>query len=139
METVIYEGAPEYAREVRQKVFVEEQGFQDEFDDIDETAAHIVMFDGDKKPIATCRIFWDTGMHTYIIGRLAVIREYRGKNIGSAIVQEAEKYIRDNGGKDIALHAQCRAAAFYQKSGFTEFGDIEDVEGCPHVWMKKNF
>ena len=57
METVIYEGIPNYAKEVRQKVFVDEQGFHNEFDDIDETATHIVMFDEDKIPIATCRIF----------------------------------------------------------------------------------
>lgn len=139
METVIYEGIPNQAKEVRQKVFVDEQGFHNEFDDIDETATHIVMFDGDRMPIATCRIFWDTAMNTHILGRLAVIKEYRGKNIGSVIVKEAEKYIKKNGGKCIALHAQCRITAFYQNLGFAEFGDIDDDEGCPHIWMKKAF
>lgn len=139
METVIYEGIPNYAKEVRQKVFVDEQGFHNEFDDIDETATHIVMFDGDKIPIATCRIFWDTVMNTYILGRLAVIKEYRGKSIGSVIVKEAEKYIQKKGGRCLALHAQCRITAFYQTLGFTEFSDIDDDEGCPHIWMKKAF
>ncbi len=138
METVIYKGIPDYAKEVRQKVFVDEQGFHNEFDDIDETAAHIVMFDEDKIPIATCRIFWDTVMNTYILGRLAVIKEYRGKSIGSVIVKEAEKYIQKRGGKCLALHAQCRITAFYQTLGFTEFSDIDDDEGCPHIWMKKS-
>ena len=139
METVIYEGIPNYAKEVRQKVFVDEQGFHNEFDDIDEIATHIVMFDEDKIPIATCRIFWDTVMNTHILGRLAVIKEYRGRTIGSVIVREAEKYIQKNGGKSIVLHAQCRLTAFYQKLGFAEFGDIGDDEGCPHIWMKKAF
>ena len=138
METVIYEGIPNYAKVIRQKVFVDEQGFHSEFDDIDETATHIVVFDEDKIPIATCRIFWDTVMNTYILGRLAVIKEYRGKNIGSAIVKEAEKYVEKNGGKCLALHAQCRSSAFYLKLGFSEFGDIDEVEGCPHIWMKKD-
>ena len=138
METVIYEGIPNYAKEVRQKVFVDEQGFHNEFDEIDETATHIVMFGEDKIPIATCRIFWDTVMNTYILGRLAVIKEYRGKNIGSAIVKEAEEYIQKNGGESIALHAQCRVTSFYQNLGFTEFGDMDDDEGCPHIWMKKS-
>ena len=139
METVIYEGIPNQAKEVRQKVFVNEQGFYNEFDDIDETATHIVMFDEDKTPVATCRIFWDTVMNTHILGRLAVIKEYRGRTIGSVIVREAEKYIQKNGGKSIVLHAQCRLTAFYQKLGFAEFGDIGDYEGCPHIWMKKAF
>ena len=102
METVIYEGIPKQAKEIRQKVFVDEQGFQNEFDDIDEAATHIVMFDEDKIPIATCRIFWDAKMNTHILGRLAVIKEYRGKNLG-----------------------------------FTEFGNIDDDESYPHIWMKK--
>ena len=139
METVIYEGIPNQAKEVRQKVFVNEQGCYNEFDDIDETATHIVMFDEDKTPVATCRIFWDTVMNTHILGRLAVIKEYRGRTIGSVIVREAEKYIQKNGGKSIVLHAQCRLTAFYQKLGFAEFGDIGDDEGCPHIWMKKAF
>ncbi len=138
LEMVTYEGIPDYAKEVRQKVFIDEQGFHHEFDDIDKTAAHIVMFDEDRTPVATCRIFWDAEMNTYILGRLAVIKEYRGRHIGSAIVKEAEKYVQKSGGNSIALHAQCRAAAFYQKLGFAAFGDIEDEEGCPHIWMKKS-
>ena len=137
MDTVIYEGIPDHAKVIRQKVFVEEQGFRDEFDDVDEKATHIVMFNEDKTPVATCRIFWDTTMNTHILGRLAVIKEYRGQKIGSAIVKEAEQYVRKSGGKYIALHAQCRATAFYQSLGFAECSDIEDEQGCPHIWMRK--
>ena len=137
MKTTIYEGIPKYAKEIRQKVFVDEQGFQNEFDEIDYVAAHIVLFDEDNTPVATCRVFWDEAMESYILGRLAVIKEYRGKNIGSVLVREAEKYVHKKGGDCICLHAQCRVSAFYEKSGFTQFGAIEDDEGCPHIWMKK--
>lgn len=139
MKTVIYEGISTPAKEIRQKVFVDEQGFRNEFDEIDKTATHIVMFVEDNIPAATCRVFWDTKMNMYILGRLAVIKEYRGKNMGSVMLKEAEKYIQKNGGECIALHAQCRVTAFYKKLGFIEFGDIDDDEGCPHIWMKKIF
>ena len=33
-----------------------------EFDSIDDAAVHIVMFDEDGTPAATCRVFWDDGM-----------------------------------------------------------------------------
>lgn len=33
------------ARAIRQSVFVEEQGFEYEFDDIDEIALHLVLYD----------------------------------------------------------------------------------------------
>lgn len=137
MKTAIYEGIPDPAKEIRQKVFVKEQGFQDEFDETDDIAAHIVLFDENDLPVATCRVFLDAEMDSHILGRLAVIKEYRGKNIGSAVLKEAERYVQENYGKCISLHAQCRAADFYRKSGYTEFGGIEEEQGCPHIWMRK--
>ena len=139
MEIVLYKGISDCAKEIRQNVFVNEQGFHNEFDDIDKIATHFVMFNDAKIPIATCRVFWDTAMNMYVLGRLAVIKEYRGKNIGSVMLKEAEKHIQKIGGKGIALHAQCSVTKFYQKLGFTEFGDTDDDEGCPHIWMKKIF
>ncbi len=97
----------------------------------------MVLFDRENAPVATCRIFWDSKINSYVLGRLAVIREYRGKHIGSVMVREAEQYVRKTGGTCIALHAQCRATGFYKKLGFTESGAIENEEGCPHIWMKK--
>lgn len=138
MKISVYESFPDCAKEIRKAVFMDEQGFQDEFDEIDNTAAHIVLFDEDEVPVATCRVFWNAIMNAYTLGRLAVIKKSRGKNIGSAIVKEAEGYVQKKGGKDIVLHAQCRAAGFYEKLGFIEFGNIENEEGCPHIWMKKS-
>ena len=74
MKAVIYENIPDCAREIRKKVFTDEQGFQNEFDETDITATHIVLFDQNDLPIATCRVFWDAAIDSYILGRLAVIR-----------------------------------------------------------------
>ncbi|MCM1193046.1 MAG: GNAT family N-acetyltransferase [Butyrivibrio sp.] len=138
MRTAVYENLPDCAMEIRRAVFVEEQGFQDEFDETDKEAVHFVVFDEDETPAATCRVFRNEERDGYILGRFAVMKKYRGKNVGSALVEEAERYVRLQGGKDIVLHAQCQAAGFYKKSGFTEFGDIEEEQGCPHVWMRKS-
>lgn len=132
---------PNDAAKIREDVFVKEQGFENEFDDTDKTAAHIVMYDdeaGSGLPIAACRVF-ESGddENTYILGRLAVIKAYRGKNIGTEMIREAQRYVLSKGGKIIALHAQCRASGFYKKLGFCEYGSIEDDEGCPHIWMRK--
>ncbi len=137
MKVALYEGITDYAKEIRTKVFINEQGFSNEFDDIDEMAVHIVIFNDNNIPVATCRIFENTAMNAYVLGRLAVIKEYRGKNLGSVIVKEAEQYIKKIGGICIILHAQCRVSVFYQKLGFTEFGDADEDEGCPHIWMRK--
>ena len=54
MDIKIYDTLPEEAVRIRKTVFVEEQGFQDEFDKIDSYARHLVLFDGEN-PIAVCR------------------------------------------------------------------------------------
>lgn len=138
MKISVYDSFPDYAKEIRKTVFIDEQGFRDEFDETDKKAAHFVMFDEDETPVATCRAFWNEEMNAYALGRFAVVRKYRGKNLGSALMNAVETYVKENGGKDIVLHAQCQAAGFYKKSGFTEFGNIEEEQGCPHIWMKKS-
>lgn len=162
MKVAIYETLADPAREIRKKVFIDEQGFQDEYDEVDKMAVHFVLFeDGclpdersttgrsateqsaieqsaiEQSAIATCRVFWNEEMNAYALGRLAVIAESRGKNIGSILVNEVEKYVRLRGGTEIVLHAQCRATEFYGKLGFVEFGEVQDEEGCPHIWMRK--
>lgn len=136
MNITVYHTLPEAAKEIRRRVFMEEQGFQNEFDETDNISTHLVLFDGDL-PVGTCRVYFDKEMNAYILGRLAVIKEYRKRQLGSVLVSEAEKYARAQGGRELALHAQCRASGFYKKCGFEEFGEVGDDEGCPHIWMKK--
>lgn len=121
---------------IRQKVFMEEQGFENEFDGIDDTAIHIVLYD-EKTPVATCRVFKGEEEGSYILGRLAVRKEYRGRSIGTDMMKEAEKLVIHNNGHSLKLHAQCRVKNFYAQSGYEEYGKVEDDEGCPHIWMKK--
>lgn len=137
MKLEIFPHLPECAREVRKKVFIDEQGFKSEFDEKDDIAVHLVVFDEGGAPVATCRIFKGDDKGGYVFGRLAVIKEYRGKRLGSVLLNEAERYVKENGGKCIALHAQQRVAGFYKKAGFKEFGNVEFDEGCPHIRMKK--
>lgn len=131
-----YDSLPEESKYIRIKVFMEEQGFQDEFDSIDDIATHLVCFDGDK-PAATGRFFIDPERNEYLIGRLAVLKEYRGKGLGGDIIKEAEKLVKQRGGDHICLHSQKQAEPFYQKQGYVSFGDIDYDEDCPHIWMKK--
>ena len=129
---------PEQALEVRITVFVKEQGFRDQFDSIDEVAAHFVAFDDDNSPIGTCRVFVSDNPEVYLLGRLAVVKEYRGQNIGSQIVKHAEAHVKEVGGKELRLHSQYQVVPFYETLGYSCFGEIEEEEGHPHIWMKKN-
>lgn len=103
MEVKTYEYLAEDAKMIRQRVFMQEQGFVDEFDDTDLQATQIVLYD-EGKPIATCRIFPGNERNAFILGRLAVLKEYRGKNIGAQMLQEAQKAVAKKGGTSISLH-----------------------------------
>lgn len=133
-----YNKLPDASREIRIKVFVDEQGFQEEFDTQDNSAIHFLAFTEDNTAIGTCRIFQADVEGEYFLGRLAVLREYRGLAIGRQLINAAEKYVLSVHGRSIRLHSQLQAKGFYEKCGYTAFGEIEPEEGCPHIWMKKD-
>lgn len=132
-----YNYLPNEASQIRTDVFVKEQKFDDEFDDIDDTAVHLVGFDN-LLPIATCRYYWNKDKISYVVGRIAVVKEYRGKKIGAEMLREAEKRIRETGGKEVCLAAQVRAAGFYERQGYAAAGEEFYEEYCSHVWMYKS-
>ena len=136
MKCEIYKNLPDEAHDIRIKVFIDEQGFENEFDSIDAEAVHFLMKNDDGMPVATCRVFWDNKMKSHVLGRLAVLKEFRGKGIGSDVVRKALDYVKSDGGNRLVLHSQCHAVSFYEKLGFSSFGDIEFEEACPHIWLK---
>ncbi len=127
---------PQCAKDIRQEVFINEQGFINEFDDIDKRAWHLVVYD-EETPLACCRFFRGDTPNEFIIGRLAVLKEHRGKQLGALMMQEAEKYIKSIGGEKLSLSAQLRVKEFYEKQGFTASGDTYFDEYCEHIHMEK--
>ena len=136
MKVEVFDYLPESAKYIREVVFMQEQGFTEEFDALDGVATHLVAFDGDA-PAAVCRVWLaEDGWH---VGRLAVIKEKRSTGLGSLMLAEAEKHVHALGGCSISLHAQCRAEQFYRKCGYTPYGGIDYDEGVEHVHMRKIF
>lgn len=154
-----YTSAPQEARTIRTAVFIEEQGFEAEFDEIDAYANHIVLFE-DGVAQGTCRVFpaiqsspsavesnvaedpADTNGNAqagtvFIVGRVAVLKNARGKHYGALLMEEAGRLAHDLGGTELHLHSQIQAQGFYEKLGFVAFGPIELDEGVEHIWMKK--
>lgn len=134
MDTKMYTALPQEDKDIRIEVFMKEQGFENEFDDIDNISFHIVVFD-EEKPIGTCRFFKENDHYT--IGRVAVLKEYRNQHIGNVLLESAEKEIKKLNGDLIVVHAQVRVSPFYENQGYIQFGQIDDDEGVPHKWMKK--
>ena len=125
------------AKTIREEVFVQEQKFVNEFDEIDNKAYHIVMYKDDT-PIACCRFYKnDKIKDNYAAGRIAVRKEYRGKHLGKAILDEIENEVKRLGGTSISLSAQLRVKKFYELSGYQASGAIYFDEYCEHIHMEK--
>lgn len=85
-----------------------------EFDELDgEGSRHIVLLD-DGYPFATCRIY-EQNARTVHIGRVVVLPEYRGREYGRRVIEEAEEWIRELGYEEILVDARTVAVGFYKK------------------------
>lgn len=125
---------------VRDKVFTIEQGFSPEIeiDDQDPLAHHIVFY-RDQIPFATARTFPKSKEEpgVYIIGRVCILKDYRGGGIGLALMEEIEGFAIELGATALELGAQCTAAPFYQRRGFFKTEETYYEEFCQHVIMVK--
>ena len=128
---------PKEAIDIRYQVFTLEQGFAQEvdLDERDSESIHIVVYDNNKA-IATGRMFKESD-DTYHIGRIAVIKNYRGLKIGSLILEVFEKKAKELGAKIVVLGSQIDKTEFYIKNGYQKYGDIFDDANYPHVMMRK--
>ena len=119
-------------RAVRTPVFIEEQAVTPEFewDDTDATAVHLLAT-LDNEPVACLRI-----IDYKKIGRMAVLKPYRGNGLGTALLLEAVALCKSHGSKIVYLSAQTHAICFYQKAGFQQISDEYCDVDIPHVDMQ---
>ena len=124
-------------KKIRQEVFIAEQGFELEFDDIDNNSTHMMLYNDDDA-VGCCRFFPGEDSGEYIIGRIAVRKAYRGKSMGRRIVEMVIQHLKDADASKISLSAQVQAKGFYEAMGFRAKGDVYMDEHCPHIHMEKN-
>lgn len=139
MDIRVYTKFPPQAMQIRRAVFVEEQGFIDEFDDTDAIATHLVAYDDASEPIATCRVFTQGSDGEFALGRFCVRKDHRGQRVGRQLLEVAEREVAVQGGRSIVLHSQLQAKGFYERCGYAAEGEIEYEQGRPHVFMRKMF
>ena len=138
MDIKVFDKIPPESRFIRETVFLSEQGFEKEYDENDNIAKYIVIYENDEA-IATCRLYWDDEVNCYHVGRIAVLKPHRGKGLGIKIVTEAEKIIKEMGGKEVFISGQVQVVEFYvKKLGYTQYGDVYLEEKKPHVALKKS-
>ncbi len=123
---------------LRVDVFVKEQQFSVEFDELDEPnrALHMVFYE-DGKCAAVCRAYADEDPECWHIGRIVVRKDIRGGGRGREVVTAAEEECRRRGARTVSLSAQCRAKGFYESCGYSAEGDVYFDEYCEHIKMTK--
>jgi predicted GNAT family N-acyltransferase len=121
---------------VRHQVFVVEQAVPPalERDAFDAVAIHLVALRGDDV-IGTLRIV--VSGSTAKIGRMAVLAAERRRGIGMRLMDRAHEVARSVNVKEITLHAQLTAKAFYARLGYRDEGEEFEEAGIPHVSMRK--
>ena len=119
---------------IRRVVFIEEQGisFEDEVDGKDPTAIHLLA-SNDGQPVGTARLLLSDGVGK--IGRVAVLKEARGRGLGRDLVLFAVEELRRQGARQATLGAQTHALGFYEALGFTAVGPEFLDAGMPHREM----
>ena len=131
IELVSWQQAESHLRQVRTVVFIHEQLVTPEFewDDIDISAVHLLAMH-DNEAIGCLRII----QHEKI-GRMAVLKPWRGLGVGKMLLNEAIDICRQHCSEQIVLSAQTHAIHFYQQAGFEiTSGEYTDVH-IPHVDM----
>jgi predicted GNAT family N-acyltransferase len=125
------------ALHLRERVFAGEQGVPvaADRDGRDSEAAHLVAVEGGSV-IGTCRLVFRGRVAR--LGRLAVEPDWRGRGVGAALLDEAERCARDAGADRIDLHAQTAARSLYARGGYVERGEEFVEEGIEHVAMEKS-
>lgn len=121
-------------QQVRRAVFIEEQEVSEdeEWDDDDLVSVH-VLATRNREPVGTGRLS-PAGK----IGRIAVLSEVRGQGIGRRIMEMLIQEALHRGLLEVHLNAQVHAIPFYEKHGFTAYGEVFDEAGIPHRRMRRS-
>lgn len=129
------------ALQIRNKVFVEEQGVPlenefDEFDTLNGTCEHILVYYNDQ-PVGTGRVRIVDGVGK--LERICILEAYRKFGIGKTIIKKLEEIAAEKDVYRVKLHGQTQAEGFYKKLGYLTSSDVFIEEDIPHVLMVKDF
>lgn len=119
-------------RIIRTAVFIHEQKIPEdlEWDEFDLISVHVLALNSDEQPIGTARLLPDGH-----IGRMAVLKEWRGKGLGSAMLLKILEELRKQRMQKAILNAQMTAIKFYEKFGFQVSGKEFMEAEIPHIKM----
>lgn len=121
--------------QIRNQVFQRDLGIDStiDHDGLDAEAAHVVVYNNEKTPVATGRLLFGDG--NYKIGRIAVLKEERGNYYGDFVVRMLIDKAFLLGATEVSLHAMHNVIPFYEKIGFQCVGEEFEEASIMHCIM----
>jgi len=119
---------------IRKIVFVDEQGCPPELEWENEDVSHHFIALSDHQPCGACR--WRKTDNGYKLERFAVLKEFRGKGIGRALIATALDDLPADA-EYVYLNSQLDAMSLYAKFGFVAEGEQFEEAGIQHFKMVK--
>ncbi|MBI3371195.1 MAG: GNAT family N-acetyltransferase [Betaproteobacteria bacterium] len=134
IELLSWDDARAEASRIRSTVFVDEQQVpaEMEMDEIDPDCLHALAYSGERMAVGTGRLLPDGH-----IGRMAVLKAWRGQGVGGAILERLVAAASERGDREVALSAQIHALEFYRRHGFVEEGAVYEEAGIAHQAMRR--
>jgi predicted GNAT family N-acyltransferase len=132
VKTATWQDDASTLKQIRFEVFVEEQNVpaEEEVDKWDPISIHAIAWvDG---VAAACGRLLPDGH----IGRMAVRKPFRGKNIGAEVLLHLMARARQRGDTESVLSAQTHAIGFYERFGFVAYGPEYLDCDIPHRDMR---
>jgi predicted GNAT family N-acyltransferase len=134
VRVVSWSAERERLQDVRREVFVVEQQVPPEleWDAGDAESRHALALDAHGAAIGCARLLPDGD-----IGRVAVLRNWRGRGVGSAMLQRLMDVAGYAGFGRVALNARSDTCDFYARHGFVAHGEEFMEAGIRHRRMER--
>ena len=135
----IAHNSPEYwaTVELRNAILREPLGLQvfvEEFE-AENDSCHVACYRGDR--LVGCLVLRPLADGDMQMRQVAVVPELQRQGIGTALVAYSESLAQRMGFRRMILHARDSAGRFYEKLGYSRFGDRFEEVTIPHWAMEK--
>ncbi|MFN4892420.1 MAG: GNAT family N-acetyltransferase [Bacteroidota bacterium] len=137
---IIDHGSPEYREmtRLREQILRRPLGLTLDSEELETERPHVHIGAFEEDSLLGCCMLVREDNRTVRLRQMAVSDDIQRKGIGKALMNFAENIARDQGYRNLIMHARQHAIGFYEKMGYrvtsTEFTEVT----IPHVVMEKS-
>jgi predicted GNAT family N-acyltransferase len=137
---IIDHGSPEYREmtRLREQILRRPLGLTLDSEELETERPHVHIGAFEEDSLLGCCMLVREDDRTVRLRQMAVSDKLQRKGVGKALMSFAENIARDQGYRNLIMHARQHAIGFYEKMGYrvtsTEFTEVT----IPHVVMEKS-